>query len=65
MVEGICPLRVATVVFRFGGKNFYLWKFKMQMFQEEKELWKVMSSTQIKPTENSLEWEKKKEKLEP
>jgi hypothetical protein len=39
------PLGVALVVFRFGGKSFYLWKLKMQMFQEEKELWKIMSST--------------------
>jgi len=39
------PLGVALIVSRFGGKNFYLWKFKMQIFQEEKELWKVMSST--------------------
>jgi hypothetical protein len=45
MVEGICPLRVAIVVFRFDGEKNYLWKFKMQMFQEEKELWKVMSGT--------------------
>jgi hypothetical protein len=26
------PLGVALVGFRFGGKNFYLWKFKIQMF---------------------------------
>jgi len=26
------PLGVALVVFKFGGKNIYLWKFKMQMF---------------------------------
>ncbi len=39
------PLGVELIVSWFGGKNFYLWKFKMQMFQEEKELWKVVSST--------------------
>jgi hypothetical protein len=39
------PLGVALVVFRFGGKYIYLWRFKMQMFQEEKKIWKVMFST--------------------
>eukprot|EP00794_Sanderia_malayensis_P005061 gene5061-5721_t len=34
---------------KFGGKNFHLWKFKMQMVLEEPDLWGIVSGEEIEP----------------
>ena len=33
---------------KFDGANFHLWKFKMQMVLEERDLWDVVSG-EVKP----------------
>ena len=34
---------------KFKGENFHLWKFKMQMVLEEKDLWGIVSGHEVEP----------------
>ena len=36
---------------KFKGVNFHLWKFKMQMVLEEKNLWDIVSGEEVEPEE--------------
>ena len=35
---------------KFKGENFHLWKFKMQMVLEEKDLWNICTGDEVEPT---------------
>ena len=35
---------------KFMGENFHLWKFKMQMVLEERDLWGIVSGEEVEPT---------------
>ena len=35
---------------KFDGTNFHLWKFKMQMVLEDKDLWGIVSGEEVEPT---------------
>lgn len=35
---------------KFDGKNFHLWKFKMQMVLEDKDLWGIVSGEEGQPS---------------
>ena len=35
---------------KFDGSNFHLWKFKMQMALEDKDLWDIVSGGEVEPT---------------
>ena len=50
-VDGAASLRIE----KFSAVNFYLWKFKMQMILEEKDLWDIVSSSEVEPA-NDDEW---------
>src|SRR5690349_425707 len=52
---------------KFNGKNFHLWKFKIQMILEEKDLWDIVSGDETKPEEVDNDtarrnWEKRERK---
>ena len=34
---------------KFDGRNFHLWKFKMQMILEDKDLWSIISGEEVEP----------------
>ena len=34
---------------KFKGENFHLWKFKMQMVLEEKDLWNIVKGDEVEP----------------
>ena len=34
---------------KFDGLNFHLWKFKMQMVLEDKDLWNIVSGIEVEP----------------
>ena len=34
---------------KFMGENFHLWKFKMQMVLEERDLWGIVSGDEVEP----------------
>ena len=34
---------------KFDGKNFHLWKFKMQMILEDKDLWSIVCGEEVEP----------------
>src|SRR4051812_26864353 len=36
---------------KFGGDNFHLWKFKMRMILEEKDLWTIVNGTENRPAD--------------
>lgn len=36
---------------KFNGKNFHLWKFKMQMVLEDKDLWGIVAGDEVEPVE--------------
>ena len=36
---------------KFKGENFHLWKFKMQMVLEEKDLWNIVKGDEVEPAE--------------
>ena len=36
---------------KFSGENFHLWKFKMQMVLEEKDLWGIVKGDEVEPTD--------------
>ena len=38
-----------TRIDKFDGTNYHLWKFKMQMVLEEKDLWDVVDGTDERP----------------
>lgn len=38
-----------TRIEKFDGNNFHLWKFKMQLVLEEKELWDIVIGNECKP----------------
>ena len=42
----VVPLRIDKV----RGEKFHLWKFKMQMVLEEKDLWEIVSRAKIEPS---------------
>lgn len=52
------PQGLASMITKFVGENFHLWKFKMQMLLEDKELWSILSRMKVKSTSNFVEWEK-------
>ncbi len=56
------PQGFACVITKFVGKNFHLWKFKMQMLLKDKECWSIVSGTKVKLTSNFIKWEKKDRK---
>ena len=35
---------------KFDGQNFHLWKFKMQMVLEDKDLWSIVSGEEVEPS---------------
>ena len=35
---------------KFDGKNFHLWKFKMQMVLEDRDLWTIVSGEEEEPS---------------
>lgn len=37
------PSTITARINKFDGNNFHVWKFKMQMVLEERELWEVTS----------------------
>ena len=39
---------------KFNGENFHLWKFKMQMVLEEKDLWGIVSGDEKEPVGTSI-----------
>ncbi len=39
---------------KFNGKNFHLWKFKIQMILEEKDLWDIVSGDKIMPEKDTF-----------
>jgi len=39
---------------KFMGENFHLWKFKMQMVLEERELWGIVSGGEVEPTGDGI-----------
>eukprot|EP00794_Sanderia_malayensis_P009441 gene9441-10427_t len=43
--EDSAPLRIE----KFRGENFHLWKFKMQMVLEDKDLWGIVSGEELEP----------------
>lgn len=47
---------------KFNGRNFSLWKFKMQMVLEEKELWDVVTKEKDDLKDSSEHWDKKNRK---
>ena len=40
-----------TRIEKFNGKNFYLWKFKMQMILQEKDLWQIVIGDKVEPND--------------
>ena len=36
---------------KFEGENFHLWKFKLQMVLEEKDLWNIVKGDEVEPTD--------------
>ena len=51
---------VSQHIDKFDGTNFHLWKFKMQMVLEDKDLWSIVSGEEVEPvgegtTEASLQ----------
>ncbi|CAB3993668.1 gag-pol poly [Paramuricea clavata] len=36
---------------KFSGENFHLWKFKMQMVLEDKDLWGIVKGIEVEPTD--------------
>ena len=50
--EGETP---RIVVDKFNGKNFSLFKFKMEMILDEKDLWDLVEGTEIAPPTGSDE----------
>jgi hypothetical protein len=52
----------ASIITKFVGENFHLWKFKMQMLLKDKELWSIVLGTKVKLTCNFVEWEKRDKK---
>ena len=34
---------------KFKGENFHLWKFRMQMVLEEKDLWNIVQGDEVEP----------------
>ena len=34
---------------KFDGLNFHLWKFKMQVVLEDKDLWNIVNGTEVEP----------------
>ena len=36
---------------KFKGENSHLWKFKMQMVLEEKDLWDIVKGDEVEPTD--------------
>jgi len=51
---------LACMIAKFVGENFHLWKFKMQMLLEDKELWSIVSGTKVKLVSNFVKWEKER-----
>ena len=43
MVDDAASLRIE----KFNGVNFHLWKFMMQMVLEEKDLWDIVSGSEV------------------
>ena len=39
---------------KFNGENFHLWKLKMQMVLEEKDLWRIASGDEKEPVGTSF-----------
>eukprot|EP00112_Aurelia_sp_Birch-Aquarium-sp1_P016297 Seg3683.4 transcript_id=Seg3683.4/GoldUCD/mRNA.D3Y31 product="Copia protein" protein_id=Seg3683.4/GoldUCD/D3Y31 len=40
---------VSQHIDKFDGTNFHLWKFKMQMVLEDKDLWGIVSGDEVEP----------------
>ena len=43
------PMEMSQHIDKFDGTNFYLWKFKMQMVLEDKDLWGIVSGEEVEP----------------
>ena len=45
---------------KFNGENFHLWKFKLQMILEDKDLWDIVKGVEVEPSvEDSTETQRK------
>ncbi len=40
---------VGSQIAKFDGNNFHLWKFKMQMILEDKDLWDIVCGEEVEP----------------
>lgn len=47
------------VIEKFNGENFGLWKFKMEMILDEKDLWEIVEGTEEPPPSDADVKEKK------
>ena len=46
-----CPEDAASFkIDKFKGESFHLWKFKMQMMSEDKDLWEIVSGDEVEPS---------------
>ena len=43
---------VSSHIEKFDGKNFHLWKFKMQMILEDKDLWSIVCGEEVEPADD-------------
>ena len=50
------------VIEKFDGDNFNLWKFKMQMVLEERDMWDIVSGQDVKPDHDHGAWIRKDKK---
>jgi hypothetical protein len=47
---------------KFDGTNYHLWKFKIQMVLEEKDLWDALVEDRPATVEGALDWDRKDRK---
>jgi hypothetical protein len=53
------PQELASMIIKFVRENFHLWKFKMQMLLEDKEVWSIVLGTKVKLINNFVVREEK------
>ena len=46
---------ISRVIEKFDGEDFHIWKFKMQMILEEKDLWEVVEGPDLSTAEVALQ----------
>src|SRR5262245_26946566 len=52
------------VIEKFDGKNFHLWKFKIQIVLEDKDLWSIVDGSEPRPEDQkeTKVWDKRAKK---